>query len=92
MSQFTATPGACCTAFWGVAESSDGVHFDLLSMNETGANHLNTSTSVRVQRHPPPSRLRPRNMFHHDEDGIGAAVSKDGSSILIDDDGTGYVA
>jgi len=25
---WTATPGPCCDAYWGVAESSDGIHFE----------------------------------------------------------------
>eukprot|EP01050_Picozoa_sp_SAG11_P010754 SAG11_NODE_1097_length_5882_cov_3.116376_5_plen_462_part_00 len=37
---WTATPGACCDAAWGVAESTDGVHFDLITLNETGASTL----------------------------------------------------
>ena len=44
---WTNAPGKCCDAFWGVAESSDGIHFELVSMNETGANHLNTSVARR---------------------------------------------
>eukprot|EP00039_Didymoeca_costata_P003958 m.70745 g.70745 ORF g.70745 m.70745 type:complete len:389 (-) comp12161_c0_seq4:144-1310(-) len=34
---FTATPGSCCDAYWGVAESSDGIHFTLISLNETAS-------------------------------------------------------
>eukprot|EP00656_Telonema_subtile_P030745 TRINITY_DN3372_c0_g1_i1.p1 TRINITY_DN3372_c0_g1~~TRINITY_DN3372_c0_g1_i1.p1 ORF type:complete len:399 (-),score=60.25 TRINITY_DN3372_c0_g1_i1:166-1362(-) len=55
---FTASAAECCTASWGVAESDDGVNFELLSMNTSAA--VNTSL--------------------------------DGSSLLIDDDGVGYVA
>ena len=43
---FTAVPGQCCEAFWGVAESSDGVHFDLITLNETGvASYMGTAPS-----------------------------------------------
>lgn len=34
---FTASAAECCTASWGVAESVDGVHFELISMNATSS-------------------------------------------------------
>ena len=46
---WTATPGPCCDAYWGVAESSDGIHFTLISMNETGADHLHLASQQRRQ-------------------------------------------
>ena len=55
---WTASPAECCSAKWGVAESSDGVHFDLISLNRTAS----------IQ------------------------TSLDGSALLVDDDGRGYVA
>ena len=55
---WSASQAECCTAQWGVAQSDDGVHFDLMSMTETAS--LNSSL--------------------------------DGSSLMIDDDGIGYVA
>lgn len=55
---FTASAAECCTAAWGIAQSDDGVHFELVTMNGAAA----TNTSL------------------------------DGSSLLIDDDGVGYVA
>ena len=47
---FTAVPSQCCNAFWGVAESSDGVHFDLITLNETGV-----TTYAGASRHRPPT-------------------------------------
>jgi len=55
---FTASPGSCCTAYFGVAYSADGIHFTLETLT-----------------------LQP---FDHS--------SVDGSAVLMDDDGKGYVA
>eukprot|EP00041_Stephanoeca_diplocostata_P017117 m.340699 g.340699 ORF g.340699 m.340699 type:complete len:405 (-) comp20598_c0_seq4:204-1418(-) len=55
---FSATPANCCDAYFGVATSNDGIHFELVT--------LNGSASV--------------------------PGSVDGSALLIDDDGAGYVA
>lgn len=55
---WTSSQQTCCTAQWGVAQSNDGIHFDLLSLTASAS----TNTSL------------------------------DGSSLFIDDDGTGYVA
>ena len=55
---FTASQGECCTGLWGVAQSDDAVHFELVTMQATAS--LNCSL--------------------------------DGSSLFIDDNGTGYVA
>lgn len=75
---WTATPAACCDAYWGVAESVDGIHFVLVSLNETGAGHLK----------PPPARPGGRPAA-----GLGAMTNpKDGNAVLIDDDGVGYIA
>jgi beta-xylosidase len=55
---FSASPGECCSAYFGIAKSRNGVNFELVSLSETPATN----------------------------------VSVDGSSVLIDDDGEGYVA
>ena len=57
---WSASQAECCTASWGVAQSDDGVHFDLVTMEGKSS--------------------------------LGSDVSIDGSSLLIDDDGVGYVA
>ena len=57
---WSASQAECCAANWGVAQSNDGVHFELVTMTGTSS--------------------------------FGADVSLDGSSLLIDDDGIGYVA
>jgi len=54
---WSASQAECCVAQWGVAQSDDGIHFELVSM--TGTSSMNSSL--------------------------------DGSSLLIDDDGVGYV-
>eukprot|EP01051_Picozoa_sp_SAG22_P017295 SAG22_NODE_2633_length_2353_cov_1.968500_2_plen_450_part_00 len=86
---WTATPGPCCDAFWGVAESSDGIHFDLISLNETGASHLNSSATRPLQTpgaHDRPAAVKAAL-------GGGKVVNpKDGNAVLIDDDGVGYIA
>ena len=82
---WTATPGPCCDAYWAVAESSDGIHFDLISMNETGANRLNTSQQRGSLITSP---LHAGHLV-----GDKAVVNpKDGNAVLIDDDGVGYIA
>jgi hypothetical protein len=81
---FTATPGPCCDAYWGVAESSDGIHFELISLNETGANHLHASMQLLQQ---PEGGRRLQSML-----GAGVVNPKDGNAVLIDDDGVGYIA
>jgi hypothetical protein len=97
---WTATPGACCDAYWGVAESSDGIHFDLISLNETGADHLHAS-ALSQQQQPPPQqqqqqqparRRRPRLQSSMLGDTAGVVNPKDGNAVLIDDDGVGYIA
>lgn len=74
---FTATPGVCCDAYWGVAESYDGIHFKLVSMNETGAAHLT-----------PPAH----SLVSSSWDSTAVTNPKDGNAVLIDDDGVGYIA
>ena len=98
---WTATPGACCDAYWGVAESSDGIHFDLISLNETGADHLHAS-ALSQQQQPPPQqqqqqqqparRRRPRLQSSMLGNTAGVVNPKDGNAVLIDDDGVGYIA
>ena len=69
----------CCDAYWGVAESSDGIHFELISLNETGAPHLRpTRRSLAAET------LASGNK--------GVINPKDGNAVLIDDDGVGYIA
>ena len=55
------------------------MHFDLISLNETGATHHNASTA--------------RKDCSLESVGSGAVVNpKDGNALLVDDDGTGYIA
>jgi hypothetical protein len=56
---WSASAAECCVASWGVAQSDDGVHFELVAMTAKG---------------------------HYENSSV------DGSSLLIDDDGVGYVA
>ena len=55
---WSASQEECCAAQWGVAQSDDGVHFELVTMTAQA----------------------------------GINSSLDDSSLLIDDDGVGYVA
>ena len=55
---WSASQAQCCDAWFGIAQSADGIHFDLVTMH--GLSGLNVST--------------------------------DDSSLMIDDDGVGYVA
>eukprot|EP01043_Picozoa_sp_COSAG02_P011503 COSAG02_NODE_423_length_22576_cov_62.034791_15_plen_389_part_00 len=55
---WSASQAGCCDALFGIAQSTDGIHFELMTMQ--GLSGLNVST--------------------------------DDSSLLIDDDGVGYVA
>lgn len=56
---WSASAAECCQASWGIAQSENGVHFELVTMTAKG-HFVNSSV--------------------------------DGSSLLIDDDGVGYVA
>ena len=56
---WTASAEECCEASWGVAQSFDGIHFELTSLTQ-------------------------KSYF------VNSSV--DGSSLMIDDDGVGYVA
>jgi hypothetical protein len=90
---FTATPAACCDAYWGVAQSFDGVHFELLSLNETGSGSSGGSPPP-----PPPPAVGSSSIGGSSLGGSSGASSshltrsKDGNAVLIDDDGTGYIA
>ncbi len=86
---WTATPGPCCDAYWGVAESSDGIHFDLISLNETGASHVHASLARRSQR---AGHARGRRTLSVVSGQTGVINAKDGNAVLIDDDGVGYIA
>ena len=58
---FTAVPSTCCGAYWGVAESSDGVQFDLITLTEKGA-RTPPATAIGAPAPPPPApppRARP---------------------------------
>jgi hypothetical protein len=57
---WSASQKDCCLASWGIAQSDDGIHFELVTMEGKSS--------------------------------FGTNVSIDGSSLLVDDDGVGYVA
>jgi hypothetical protein len=63
-----------------VAESIDGVHFELITLQESGVNTpagVRRTIEMRPSASPSPSAMtRP----------------KDGNAVLHDDDGTGYIA
>jgi hypothetical protein len=96
---WTATPGTCCDANWGVAESDDGIHFTLITMNETGANYHKPSSSQYLPGDERTTAMlssqawaRRRLLPGASKEAFGIAKAKDGNAVMIDDDGTGYIA
>ena len=98
---WTATPGSCCDAFWGVAESDDGIHFELITMNETGATAFHEPSAAPYLRSQEGRRTamlssrawaRRRLLPGASSHSLGIANSKDGNAVMVDDDGTGYIA
>jgi hypothetical protein len=75
-----------------VAESDDGVHFSLITLNETGVQgagrtaRSDSSTIATIKGGSMPGQRV------HRRGRSGISRSKDGNAVLLDDDGTAYIA
>lgn len=101
--------------YWGVAESDDGIHFNLITLTETGDNtptmlpeggdrNGGSGSNSMPEYAPHHSRQTARQVMQHQGGGVvGGAIRqqaltstlarpKDGNALLLDDDGTGYIA